>query len=47
MLDNKGNVIKEWKAIRDAAKELGTTHTRIIRYMKDNIPIDGYFFRYI
>ena len=43
MLDNKGNVIKEWKAIRDAAKELGTTHTRIIRY----IPIDGYFFRYI
>ena len=46
MLDMGGNVVKEWDAVRDAAKELNTTHTRILRYMNDGLTMDGYVFKY-
>lgn len=46
MIDFNGVVSKEWAAVRDAAKELGTTHTRILRYMTEGKPMDGYYFKY-
>ena len=46
MIDSDGVVLKEWTAVRDAAKELGTTHTRILRYMAEGKPMDGYYFKY-
>lgn len=46
MIGSDGVVSKEWVAVRDAAKELGTTHTRILRYMAENKPMDGYYFKY-
>lgn len=46
MIDFNGAVSKEWAAVRDVAKELGTTHTRILRYMTEGKPMDGYYFKY-
>lgn len=46
MIDSDGVVLKEWVAVRDAAKGLGTTHTRILRYMAEGKPMDGYYFKY-
>lgn len=46
MLDANGVVVKTWTSIRDAAKDLHTTHTRIIRYMNEQKPMDGYWFAY-
>ena len=46
MIGSDGVVLKEWAAVRDAAKELGTTHTRILRYMTENKPMDGHYFKY-
>ena len=46
MVGSDGVVSKEWTAVRDAAKELGTTHTRILRYMAEGKPMNGYYFKY-
>lgn len=46
MLNECGCVVRSWPSIRDAAKELGTTHTRIIRYMNERISMNGYYFKY-
>lgn len=46
MLNERGCVVRSWPSIRDAAKELDTTHTRIIRYMNERTPMNGYYFRY-
>lgn len=46
IIDSDGVVSKEWAAVRDAAKELGTTHTRILRYMAEGKPMDGHYFKY-
>ena len=46
MLDSNGRIIKEWEAIRDAAIELKTTHTRIYNHIQVKTPIDGMYFKY-
>lgn len=46
MTDHKGVLVKEWEAVADASNELNITKCRILRHMKDNKPIEGFYFRY-
>lgn len=47
MIDGNGTTIKSWDAIRDAAIELKTTHSRILRHIEKNAPLNGFLFEYV
>lgn len=47
MINDCGVVNRTWESIRDAATELKTTHSRILRYMDKNKPMNGYYFRFV
>lgn len=46
MVDTNCVVKGKWDSIRDAAKALGTTHTRIYNHIQAKTPIDGFLFKY-
>lgn len=46
MCDSSGIIKGKWTSMRDAAKELGTTHTRIYNHIQANTPINGFLFKY-
>lgn len=46
MVDSNGVKMREWNSMRDAANELGTTHTRIYNHIQAKTSLDGYWLRY-